>query len=385
MWFLGRARGPADDAWIGASAVPSNGPWAIARKPRSFVAPGAVRLKNMRFYNQVTDATEIPSRPMPTEGERCAEAKKLQQIDAAFRAGDLDALRAAVGDPAVVPNGRMPDTVGSCLVYAIYHSPLAFIRKLLEIGAEPNAPVDDGFPPLIAALTCTRNSPGGGRRDDVDDIIRLLLSYGADPNQRGINDFTPLHMAVSERNAFAIQLLLDAGADPDMKTRIDECESVIEMAEAGGLHEIAAMLARKGQPLRQRLRSGLTLLADFPGSGEPVRRQHHYRIRLQLWLNKGEAVRWQLAWGPVGASRLDDDGATLVTDVRVDRRSLIAGLFYGVDGMRVGGTRRLEIAPHLAYGDRGVPGVIPEAALLTAEITILAEANQESHPAPGGP
>jgi len=39
--------------------------------------------------------------------------------------------------------------------------------------------------------------------------------------------------------------------------------------------------------------------------------------------------------------------------------------------MRVGGTRRLEIAPHLGYGDRGVPGVIPAGALLTAEITIL--------------
>ena len=39
------------------------------------------------------------------------------------------------------PNGHMPDTIGSCLVYAIYHSPLAFIRRLLEIGADPNAPV----------------------------------------------------------------------------------------------------------------------------------------------------------------------------------------------------------------------------------------------------
>jgi uncharacterized protein len=312
---------------------------------------------------------------MPTEEERCAEAKKLQRIDAAFCAGDLDALRAAVGDPAVVPNGRMPDTIGSCLVYAIYHSPLAFIRKLLEIGADPSAPADDGFPPLIATLTCARNVPGARRRNDVDDIVRLLLSFGADPNQRGINDFTPLHMAVSERNAFAIQLLLDAGADPDMPTRIDECESPVEMAQAAGLHEIAAMLARKGQPLRQRLRSGLTLLADFPGSGEPVRRQHNYRIRLRLWLNKGEAVRWQLAWGPVGASRLDDDGATLLTEVRIDRRALIAGLFYGVDGMRVGGIRRLEIAPHLAYGDRGVPGVIPPAALLNAEIAILSRSH----------
>ena len=102
-----------------------------------------------------------------------------------------------------------------------------------------------------------------------------------------------------------------------------------------------------------------------------MRRQHNYRIQLRLRLNKGEPVRWQTAWGRAGSARLEDDGATLITVVRIDRRSLFAGLFYGVDGMRVGGTRRLEIAPHLAYGDRGVPGVIPPGALLAAEITIL--------------
>ena len=78
-----------------------------------------------------------------------------------------------------------------------------------------------------------------------------------------------------------------------------------------------------------------------------------------------------MAWGPVGTARLEDNGETLITEVRIDRRSLVNGLFYGVDGMRVGGTRRLEIAPHLGYGDQGVPGVIPAAAVLTAEITIL--------------
>jgi hypothetical protein len=306
-----------------------------------------------------------------TEEERCAEARKFRRIDTAFREGDLDALRAAVEDPSTVPNGPMPLVIGSCLVYAIYHSPLAFIRTLLEIGADPNAPVDDGFPPLIAALSCTRTAPGATRRTDVEDIIRLLLSFGADPNQRGLNDYTPLHMAVGERNPLAVQILLEGGADPELRTRIDECETPREMAEAAGLADIAAMLARKGQPLRQRRRSGLTLFSDIPGTGEPVRRQHRYRIRLRMWLNKGEAVRWQTGWGPVGAARLDDNGETLTTEVRIDRRSLVNGLFYGVEGMRVGGTRRLEIGPHLGYGDRGVPGVIPVGALLIAEITIL--------------
>ena len=128
---------------------------------------------------------------------------------------------------------------------------------------------------------------------------------------------------------------------------------------------------RDGRSLGKRLGSGLTLLTDIPGIGDPVRRQHNYRIKLRLWLHKGDPVRWTMAWGPVGIARLEDDGATLVTEVRIDRRSLINGLFYGIDGMRVGGMRRLEIAPHLAYGDRGAPGVIPPGALPTAEIHVL--------------
>jgi hypothetical protein len=303
--------------------------------------------------------------------ERCREAATFARIDAAFRDGDLEALRAAVDDPSAVPNGPMPATIGPCLVYAVYHSPLAFIRTLLELGADPNAPVDDGFPPLIAALGCARETPGATRRTDVDDLLRLLLSFGADPNQRGLNDYTPLHMAVGERQAMAVQILLEAGADPGLRTRIDECETPLDMARAAGLEVIAGILERRGGPLRQRLRPGLMLLLDVPGSGEEVRRRHTYAIRLRLWLPGGEPVRWQAASGPVGAAWLEDEGATLRTEVRIDRHSLVNGLFYGVEGMRVGGTRRLELAPQLAYAGRGVPGIIPPGATLTAEIAIL--------------
>jgi hypothetical protein len=274
---------------------------------------------------------------MTDEHERCTEAKRIQRIHDAFQNGDLQVLRAAVEDPAAVPNGLMPLAIGSCLVYAIYHSPLDFIRTLLEIGADPNAPLDNGFPPLIAALSCTRDVPGAPRRKDVAQIIRLLLSFGADPNLRGINDYTPLHMATAERNTPAVQILLDHGADPELRTRIDDCNTPLEMACAAGLEDIAAILARKGQDDRRRLRPGLTLLRNTPGDGEPVRRQHRYRIRLGLWFHKGQAVRWQTALGPVGAARLEDNGQTLITEVRINRGSLINGLFYGVEGMRIGG------------------------------------------------
>jgi ankyrin repeat protein len=177
-----------------------------------------------------------------SDRERCDESARVRRIDAAFRAGDLVALREAVEDPAVIPNGPMPLAIGPCLEYAIYHSPLPFIRTLLDIGADPNATDHAGFPPLIAALTCSRSHPGAPARDDVIEILRLLLDFGADPDQRRFNDYTPLHTAVEHDNLDALRLLLERGADPHLRTRIDECETARELAESSGRTGMSALL-----------------------------------------------------------------------------------------------------------------------------------------------
>jgi hypothetical protein len=180
--------------------------------------------------------------------------RRVMRIDAAFRTGDLEALRAAVEDPAIVPNGPMPLAIGPCLEYAIYHSPLAFIRTLLEIGADPNPTNHAGFPPLIAALSCSHPQPGAPGRQDVLDILRLLLAFGADPNQRGLNDWTALHAAVAYGNEAAIDVLAAAGADPLLRTRIDDCSTAREAAERVGNRGMAARLAeweRTSSPSRE--------------------------------------------------------------------------------------------------------------------------------------
>jgi len=56
---------------------------------------------------------------------------------------------------------------------------------------------------------------------------------------------------------------------------------------------------------------------------------------------------------------------------KIGGRDVIAGLEYGVEGMRVGGRRKIRISPHLAYGAHGVPGIIPANALLTFEVELL--------------
>ena len=141
---------------------------------------------------------------MKSDDERCAEPQQFLRIDAAFRAGSLAALRGAVDDPESVPNGLMPLAIGPCLEYAIYLSPLSFIRELLELGADTN-PVDHArFPPLIAALSCSQPYPG-----------------------------SPITRPLGHRRP----------SRPVARTRIDELETPCEMAERTGLQEIASLLA----------------------------------------------------------------------------------------------------------------------------------------------
>lgn len=57
---------------------------------------------------------------------------------------------------------------------------------------------------------------------------------------------------------------------------------------------------------------------------------------------------------------------------------VIPGWDQGVQGMKVGGRRRLVVPASLAYGDDGAGGVIPPRASLVFEVTLLATE------APGG-
>jgi FKBP-type peptidyl-prolyl cis-trans isomerase len=90
------------------------------------------------------------------------------------------------------------------------------------------------------------------------------------------------------------------------------------------------------------------------GDGPMASRGAKVEVRYNLFLNRGEQVQ-----------------ADQLYSFRVGKRRVIPGLEYGVEGMRVGGERRLRVGPHLAYRDHAIPGLVPARAVLDFYVTLL--------------
>ena len=121
------------------------------------------------------------------------------------------------------------------------------------------------------------------------------------------------------------------------------------------------------------MRSGIKVLEDIVGDGEEIQRHRFYRMSLRIWLNKGESIKWTKPFGLLDQSQVSDGGEVLTADFRIDREFLFGGLFYGIEGMHIGGKRLLKISPHLAYRDKGVENMIPPNAVLKVEVVVRGE------------
>ena len=104
--------------------------------------------------------------------------------------------------------------------------------------------------------------------------------------------------------------------------------------------------------------SGLVIEEITVGDGATAEVGQTVSVHYTGWLTDGQKFD----------SSLDRNEAF---EFPLGKRWVIAGWDEGVQGMRVGGIRKLTIPPQLGYGARGAGGVIPPNATLVFEVELL--------------
>ena len=120
------------------------------------------------------------------------------------------------------------------ILHAIDVGATATIEWMLSRGVDLAFRDDEGYTPVLAAIE--------SRRADRLNLLERLLGAGAPVNLKGINDWTPAHMAAARDDIEALQVLIAHGADLSIRTEIDDYATPLEEARNLGRLKAAAFL-----------------------------------------------------------------------------------------------------------------------------------------------
>jgi len=120
-----------------------------------------------------------------------------------------------------------------------------------------------------------------------------------------------------------------------------------------------------------RVKSGIKLLDERAGAGNPAKKGDRVVYNLKIFLNKGDEValnQRQSEYLPAGMIRTVDGYRFIDHSLTLGSREAMAGVEYSLYGMKPGGYRKIRVSPHLAYRDEGLGDLIPAGAVLIVEL-----------------
>jgi hypothetical protein len=126
--------------------------------------------------------------------------------------------------------------------------------------------------------------------------------------------------------------------------------------------------------VNKKITKGVELLEEVLGEGPEAHKGAVVTYNARFFLRQGDEVTRDAEIISRVREHLQTrviDGVELIDHVtRLGKRQPIAGVEKSLYGMQKGGYRQVLVSPHLAYGEKGVPDLIPANALLRIHLWV---------------
>jgi ankyrin repeat protein len=277
----------------------------------------------------------------------------------------------------------------TALIFAAREGALDAAKELVLAGAVVNHTSADGSDALVAAV-----------QNGFYDVARFLLDHGADPNLGNTKGWTPLYLAVKNRNTENsaipgpatdgaldfIKLLLDRGADPNQRIKAETelhqgmlatwlkeagATPLIRASLSGDLEVARLLLAHHADPSITTLDHTTALMAaSGVGWADGFIREHSEEETIELMrllLDLGNSVNAANDAGITALHGAAYKGANRAVELLVDRGSDLAAKDNGADyGF---GARTIKMTP-LNWAE-GVPIGMSSSIYHTDTVALL--------------
>lgn len=206
---------------------------------------------------------------------------------------------------------------GYSLVYlAIRGGAVELVQLLLEKGFDPNS---TGGGVLLWAAA-------GSFAQRRDDVVRLLLEWGADVSIRAENkDETALHRSATFGHDTVARLLLESGAEVDAQN--EDGETALHLATKWGFETVVQVLLEKGADVTTKTKAGKTALKLAAGGGHEAIVRHLLNhlggdLDSEAWLATSQMTKVAFEGDEKAMQLLLDKGADIAAENLAEETAL---------------------------------------------------------------
>ena len=192
-----------------------------------------------RVWKELHDSDRYQKMAKVLLDEKKKNEEQLWQCSKDGKDEDVNRLlRSGVNPNCIYINGLIESTP---LEIATFRGHIDMVRLLLSMGADPNIRNKFGNTPLMLAA-----------QYDKFKVAEVLLDAGADPKREGMFGITPVHFAAARNRSEEIKWLVDKGAEPNRATSYGSTPLHWAAAE-GHTKSVEVLLDLGADPCRENI------------------------------------------------------------------------------------------------------------------------------------